>query len=77
MDITRIDDWLSVIPSPYTRKSYKAGIKIFEEFYGRGIETLICKSGEETGRVIEEFYVWLKDKGRGQNTCRNLVNCPI
>ena len=77
MDMTRIDDWLSAIPSPYTRKSYKAGIKKFEEFYGNGIETLIGKSGEEAGRAIEKFYVWLKDKGRGQNTCRNLVNSPI
>jgi len=71
MDMARIKDWLDAIPSPYTRKTYKAGIKKFEEFYGKGIETLIGKSGEETGRIIEKFYVWLKEKGHGQNTCRN------
>ena len=75
--MTRINDWLSAIPSPYTRKSYKAGIKKFETFYGEGIETLIEKSGRETGRIIEKFYVWLKDRGHGQNTCRNFINSPI
>lgn len=74
--MVKIEDWLSAIPSKYTRKSYKAGIKKFEEFYGQGIENLIGKSGEETGRVIEKFYVWLREK-HGQNTCRNLVNSPI
>jgi integrase len=77
MDMAKVDDWLSAIPSPYTRKTYKAGIKRFEEFYGEGIETLIGKSGEEAGRTIEKFFVWLKEKGHGQNTCRNLVNSPI
>jgi integrase len=77
MDMAKIDDWLSAIPSPYTRKTYKAGIKKFEAFYGEGIETLIKKTERETGRIIEKFYVWLKDNGHGQNTCRNLVNSPI
>lgn len=77
MDMTKVNDWLSAIPSPYTRKSYKAGIKKFEVFYGKGIETLIEKTGRETGRIIEKFYVWLKEQGHGQNTCRNFINSPI
>jgi integrase len=77
MDMTKVNDWLSAIPSPHTRKSYKAGIRKFEKFYGKGIETLIEKSNRETGKIIEKFYVWLKEKGHGQNTCRNLVNSPI
>ena len=77
MDMTKVNDWLSAIPSKYTRKTYKAGIKKFEKFYGEGIETLIEKSNIETGKIITKFYVWLKEKGHGQNTCRNLVNSPI
>jgi hypothetical protein len=73
----KVNDWLSAVPSPQTQKTYEAGIKKFEEFYGQGIETLIGKSGEETGHTIEKFYVWLKEKGHGQNTCRNLINSPI
>jgi len=77
MDMGKVEDWLSAVPSKYTRKTYKAGIRKFEEFYQQGIETLIGKTNEETGRIIDKFYVWLKDKGHEQNTCRNLVNSPI
>ena len=77
MDMTKVNDWLSAIPSAYTRKTYKAGIKKFEMFYGKGIETLIDKPERETGRIIEKFYVWLKEQGHGQNTRRNHINSPI
>jgi len=77
MDMGKVEDWLSAVPSKYTRKIYKAGIRKFEEFYQQGIETLIGQSPEETGHVIDKFYTWLKDRGHGQNTCRNLVNSPI
>jgi integrase len=77
MDMARIDDWLSAIPSKYTRKTYKSGIKKFEEFYRKPIEDLFILSDEETGHIIEKFYAWLKDKGHGQNTCRNLINSPL
>jgi len=76
MDMARIDDWLSAIPSKYTRKTYKSGIKKFEEFYRKPIEDLLNLSDEETGHIIEKFYAWLKQK-HPQNTCRNLVNSPI
>jgi len=75
MDMGKVEDWLSVIPSKYTRKSYKHGILKFEEFYQKGIETLI--KSEESGKTIEKYYVWLKEKGYLQNSCRNLVNAPI
>ena len=77
MDMARIDDWLSAIPSKYTRKTYKSGIKKFEEFYRKPIEDLLILSDEETGHIIEKFYAWLKDRGHGQNTCRNLINSPL
>ena len=87
MDMGKVEDWLSAVPSKATRKTYRAGLKKFEEFYGNGIEALIGKSGEETGKIIDKFYVWLKEpihtiKGQpnqahGQNTCRNVVNAPI
>jgi integrase len=75
MDMGKVEDWLSAIPSKYTRKSYKHGILKFEEFYGKGIETLI--KSEESGKTIEKYYAWLKEKGYVQNSCRNLVNAPI
>jgi integrase len=75
MDMGKVEDWLSAIPSKYTRKSYKHGIQKFEEFYGKGIETLI--KSEESGKTVEKFYAWLKEKGYCQNSCRSLVNAPI
>lgn len=50
MDMTWINDWLSAIPSPYTRKSCKAGFKKFEEF--RGIE-ITDLDGTEISRLQE------------------------
>lgn len=73
--MTKVNDWLEGIPSPYTRKSYMNGIKKFEEFYGQGIETLIAT--KNAGRTIEKFYSWLKQNNYAQNTCRNIVNAPI
>jgi integrase len=75
MDMAKIDDWLSTIPSKKTRKSYKNGIRRFEEFYQKPIETLI--GSQDAGKTIEKFYVWLKNKGRSQNTCRTTTNAPI
>ena len=70
-----VEDWLSGIPSKYTRKSYKSGIKKFEnEYYHKPIETLI--KSPDAGKVIEQFYCWLREK-HGQNTCRNVVNSVI
>jgi integrase len=77
MDMGKVEEWLSAVPSKYTKKTYKAGIRKFEEFYQQGIETLIGKSPEETGHVIDRFYVWLQEKGHGQNTRRNVVNSAI
>lgn len=75
MDMKLVEDWLSGIPSIYTRKSYMSGIKKFEnEFYHKPIETLI--KSPEAGKVVEQFYCWIREK-HGQNTARNVVNSVI
>lgn len=56
-------------------KSYRTGIKKFEEYYKKGIETLI--GSDNAGKVLENFFVWLKEQGYTQNSARNLVNAPI
>jgi site-specific recombinase XerD len=71
-----VNDWLSGIPSPQTQKTYKAGIRKFEEFFKKPIEDLLSKTDVECGHVIDAFYSWLK-QSHPQNTCRNLVNSPI
>ena len=54
MDMKLVEDWLSGIPSKYTRKSYKSGIKKFEnEYYNKPIETLI--KSPDAGKVVELF----------------------
>jgi len=77
MDMAKVEDWLSAIPSKFTRKTYKSGLRKFEQFYQKPIENLLSLSDEETGHIIEKFYAWLKEKGHGQNTCRNLINSPL
>jgi hypothetical protein len=61
MDMTKLDDFLSTVQSPSTRKSYRNGIKKFEEFFGRPIETFIGSS--DAGKTVEKVFVWLKNKG--------------
>lgn len=73
--MSKVNDWLEGILSKNTRKSYRNGIRKFEEFYGKGIETLI--DSEDAGKVIEKFFVWLKGRGYTQNTARNFVNASI
>lgn len=75
MDMAKMEDFLSGIPSPQTRKSYKNGIRKFEEFHKKPIESLI--KSEDAGRTVEKFYVYLRDKGFTQNSCRNIVNGAI
>ena len=76
MDMTKVKDWLAGIPSKSTRKSYINGVKTFEEFYGRGIETLI--DDKKAGRIIEKFFVWMKEEKKlSQNTARVKANSVI
>lgn len=70
----KLEDFLEIIPSKYTRKNYVNGIKRFEEWYGDSITKLI-KSPDAT-KTVEKFYVALKQK-HPQNTCRNVTNAPI
>ena len=72
--MAKMEDWLETIPSPQTRKTYRSGIRKFEEYYDKPIETLI--GSDDAGKTIEKFYVWLK-QNHPQNTCRNITNCPI
>jgi integrase len=72
----KMNDWLGTIPSPQTRKNYRNGIRRFEEFYQKPIESLLEFSDTELGHIMEKFYSYLKES-HPQNTCRNLVNCPI
>jgi integrase len=72
MDMEKMEEFLSTIQSPLTRESYIAGIRIFETYLNKPIESLL--GTEDQGRTIEKFYVYLKNKGYAQNSCRNLVN---
>lgn len=74
MNMELAEAWLSVIPSKYTKKCYKSGIKKFESWYGKPVETLI-KSPEAT-RTVEQFYCHLKEV-HNQNTARNQTNAVI
>ena len=72
MDMRLVEEWLSGIPSPHTRKSYKSGITKFEnEYFHKPIETLI--KNPDAGKEIERFYSWLRER-HGQNTCRSVTN---
>jgi integrase len=70
----KLEDFLETIPSKYTRKNYKNGIKKFESWYGKSIVTLI--GNPEASKIIEKFYVYLKEK-HCQNTARNQTNAVI
>ncbi len=70
----KLEDWLEVVPSKNTRKSYIYGVSVFETWYGDSITKLI-KSPEAT-RTIERFYVYLRER-HPQNTCRNITNAAI
>jgi len=75
MNMGQLEDFLSGIPSSMTRKSYKHGIRKFEEYLGKPIENL--KIEQNVGRTVEKFFVWLKDNGYSQNSRRNLCNGAI
>jgi len=70
----KIEDWLETIPSKFTRKTYRYGIRKFEKWYGDSITNLI-KSPKAT-RTVEKFFVYLKQH-HPQNTCRNVTNSVI
>jgi site-specific recombinase XerD len=72
----KMQNWLGEIPSPQTRKSYRAGIKKFEEWNQRPIEDLLEQSDEELGHVINKFYTFLK-QSHPQNSCRNTTNSVL
>lgn len=75
MDMGKMADFLSTIQSPQTRKSYKNGVRKFEEFLHGPIENLLGSA--EAGKNVEKYFVWLKSNKYTQNSCRNMVNGPI
>jgi site-specific recombinase XerD len=72
----KMQDWLGEIPSPQTRKTYRNGIKKFEEWTQRPIEDLLNQTDEELGHVINKFYTHLK-QSHPQNSCRNITNSVL
>ncbi|MCJ7635091.1 tyrosine-type recombinase/integrase, partial [Candidatus Bathyarchaeota archaeon] len=74
VSMEKLNDWLSAIPSPQTRKSYKNGIKQFEKYLGEDIDSVTSQDDVTLGHTLEKFYVALKDSGKKQNTCRATFN---
>lgn len=66
-------DFLESMISPMTVRSYKASIKTFEKWYGKDISNLLKE--KESGRVLERYFVFLKNTYKG-NTPRSRLN-PI
>jgi len=66
-------DFLDSLVSPKTRKSYRHGLKVFEEFYRKPLQMLLKE--KNSGKTIEKFYVWC-NKRYMPNSCRAVVN-PI
>jgi integrase len=75
-DMAKMDDWLGEIPSPSTRKNYRNGIKKFEEWHQKPIESLLDLSDEESGHIVTKFYTFIK-QSHPQNTARNQTNTVI
>jgi site-specific recombinase XerD len=71
----KMEDFLSTIQSPQTRKSYTNGIRKFEEFLKRPIEKVLGSA--DAGKSVEKFFVWLKSNSYTQNSARNMTNGPI
>jgi integrase len=74
-ELTKLEDFLSAVPSKATRKNYRNGVRKFERYLGKSIETLLPGAGQ--GRTVEKYFVWLKDQGYKQNSARALTNGPI
>ena len=70
----KVEDWLEAVPSKYTKKNYKAGVKRFEAWYSKSITTLI--GSPDASNVLLKFYVYLKNE-HCQNTARNQTNACV
>ena len=68
------EKFLEIIPGKSTKKSYRQGIKQFEEYLGYPVTKLI-KSPTASDELMK-FYGYLKEQGYTQNSRRNLVNGP-
>ena len=78
MDMARVEDWLSAIPSKFTRKTYKSGLKKFEQFYEEPVEKLLNLSDEETGHNSEVLCVAQRKRARSEHMQKpNQFSNPI
>lgn len=68
-----METYLEALVSPQTRRSYKAGLAKFLEFYGKDLKSFLNE--KDHGKIIERYYVWLRKKYT-KNSCRALTN-PI
>jgi len=59
MDMGKIEDWLSTIPSKYTRKSYKHGVQKFEEFYTKTRIDNLQNVMKELEDKVTKYGEWL------------------
>lgn len=75
-DLTTVEEFLSTIPSKATRKNYRNSIRKFEEYLGRSIESLL-REKRNLGKIVEKYFVWLKEKGYKQNSCRETQNSDV
>jgi len=74
MDMGKLEDFLKTLPSKQTRKTYSHGLRIFEQFLGKSIEEI---QPSEANKLIEQFFVWLKEKGYSQNSARIFTSSVI
>jgi integrase len=74
MNMDRVNEWLSTLPSKSTRKNYEIAVKTFESFLKADVETVMNQDDVSLGHVIERYFVWLKEQEKPQNTVRTLVN---
>jgi site-specific recombinase XerD len=74
MDMSKLEDFLRTLPSKQTRKTYSHGLRIFEQFLNKSIEEI---QPSEANKLIEQFFVWLKEKGYSQNSARIFTSSAI
>lgn len=79
----REEDFLQSL-SKGTRKSYKAGLRKFEKYFGKSVERILKLREQDLGsndihqkrrfeKEIEKFHQSLLDKGYGINTARTMT----
>jgi site-specific recombinase XerD len=73
MNMDKVEEWLSGIPSEITRKGYRFGLKKFEKWLNKSIESL---TNETASKTIEQYFIYLKN-AHCQNTARSQTNSVV